>query len=407
VERAVVTLARDLGGAPNWGVNLIFSPGTGGEDRVADILLRHRVPQICASAYLTLTPAVVRCAATGLRTDRAGRIVRPVGMFAKVSRPEVARQFLSPAPEAMLRALVARGRLSEDEARLAARVPVATDVTVEADSGGHTDNRPLSVVLPAIRSLADELTGRIGYAEPPRIGAAGGLGCPAGVAAAFAAGAAYVLTGSVNQLAIEAGISDEAKAMLAAADLADVAMAPSADMFEAGIRVQVLRRGTMFAARATRLYETWRAHPSLEAIGPAERARLERDVLHASLADVWAATRAFWAARDPAQLAAAEADPKHRMALLFRWYLGMSSRWAIDGDPGRRTDYQLWAGPAVGAFNRWVAGSFLADPRCRSVVQIARNLMAGAAVLTRAHQLRTLGVEVPAAAFAYDPTPLA
>jgi hypothetical protein len=33
------------------------------------------------------------------------------------------------------------------------RVPLACDITVEADSGGHTDNRPLSVLLPASRQL--------------------------------------------------------------------------------------------------------------------------------------------------------------------------------------------------------------------------------------------------------------
>jgi hypothetical protein len=34
-----------------------------------------------------------------------------------------------------------------------------------------------------------------------------------------------------------------------------VAMAPSSDMFELGVKVRVLRRGTAFAARAGRLYE--------------------------------------------------------------------------------------------------------------------------------------------------------
>jgi hypothetical protein len=90
------------------------------------------------------------------------------------------------------------------------------------------------------------------------------------------------------------------------------------------------------------------------------------------------------------------------MALVFRWYLGLSSKWAISGDP-RRLDYQIWCGPAMGAFNEWVRGSFLEPPEHRSVVQIALNLLEGAAVVTRAHQLRTFGVPVPAAAFDYRP----
>jgi hypothetical protein len=99
----------------------------------------------------------------------------------------------------------------------------------------------------------------------------------------------------------------------------------------------------------------------------------------------------------------AERDPKYRMALVFRWYLGNASRWAIEGDATRRLDYQIWCGPAMGAFNAWVAGSFLADPAERTVVQIARNLLQGAAVATRAQQLRSLGVPVADGAFHYRP----
>jgi hypothetical protein len=60
----------------------------------------------------------------------------------------------------------------------------------------------------------------------------------------------------------------------------------------------------------------------------------------------------------------------------------------------------------MGAFNAWTAGSFLAEPKNRSVVQIARNLLEGAAVVTRAQQLRSFGVPVPAAAFDFRPRPL-
>jgi trans-AT polyketide synthase, acyltransferase and oxidoreductase domains len=408
VEAAVRELGTTLGQRAAWGVNLIHSPAEPTlEAQVAEVLLRHRVPRVSASAFMDITAPVARCAATGLRLDRDGAIVRPVQIFAKVSRPETAVAFMSPAPRRLLDALVRDQLLSAEEAWLAERVPVATDVTVEADSGGHTDNRPLGAILPVVLALRDELTERHGYRQPIRVGAAGGLGCPLAVAAAFGLGAAYVVTGSVNQLAVESGISDDARALLAQADIADVTMAPAADMFEMGVRVQVLRRGTMYAMRAGRLYQAYRDHPSIEAIPAATRTALERDVLHAGLEEIWAETRSFWQRRDPGQLAQAERDPRHRMALIFRWYLGKSSRWAIDGDTSRRTDYQLWAGPAVGAFNRWTRGSLLAEPAERTVAQIALNLLEGAAVVTRAHQLRTYGVPVPPEAFAFVPRRLA
>ncbi|WP_239091143.1 PfaD family polyunsaturated fatty acid/polyketide biosynthesis protein [Asanoa iriomotensis] len=399
VERAVAELSRSLRGRDNWGVNLIHAPAAPeSEERLVDLLVDAAVPKVSVSAYMDLTPAVVRCAVAGLRPEGRAR-----HLFAKVSRPEVAAKFLSPAPPEILRTLVERGQITRSEADLAARVPLADDVTVEADSGGHTDNRPLAVVLPAIRALRDDLVRRHGYARPVRVGAAGGLGDPAGVAAAFAAGAAYVVTGTINQLSVEAGLSDAAKALLAAADLADVAMAPAADMFEYGIKVQVLRRGTLFAARAGQLYETYLAFPSLDDVPDATRERIEKDVLRGTFEGCWAQTRQFWMDRDPREAERADHDPRHRMALVFRSYLGLSSRWAITGEPTRQTDYQIWCGPAIGAFNRWAAGTPLAEPRRRTVVQIALNLLEGAAAVTRAHQLRSYGVAVPDDAFAPRP----
>jgi PfaD family protein len=404
VEQSVDELAGALGEATNWGVNLIHSPTEPGlEERIVDLLLAKRVPAVSASAFMDLTPAVVRCAISGLRTDPAGRIIRQRRLLAKVSRPEVAAKFLSPAPRPILRELVERGGLTSDEARLAERIPLAQDVTVEADSGGHTDNRPLGSLFPAIVDLRDRLAASSGAVEPTRIGAAGGLGTPGAVAAAFAMGASYVVTGSVNQLAVEAGLSEDAKALLAQADIADVAMAPAADMFELGVKVQVLRRGTMFASRADRLYEWYRDYPSLSALPAEAVAMLEKTILGASVDEVWAQTRAFWQQRDQREVARAEQDPKHRMALVFRWYLGNASRWAIDGESTRRTDYQLWCGPAIGAFNRWSAGTFLARPPNRSVVAIALNLLEGAAVLSRAQQARSHGVAVPPTVFAFSP----
>ncbi|NED85295.1 2-nitropropane dioxygenase, partial [Streptomyces sp. SID11233] len=79
------------------------------------------------------------------------------------------------------------------------------------------------------------------------------------------------------------------------------------------------------------LYRAYQEYDALEALPASLRAVLERDVLGASLDEVWERTRAFWEVRDPSQLTRATTDPKHRMALVFRWYLGSSSKWAITG----------------------------------------------------------------------------
>jgi PfaD family protein len=355
---------------------------------------------------MALTPAVVRFACSGLRRGPSGGILRTNHVFAKISRIEVAQLFLEPAPRSILDALVARGLLSAEEADLAAHVPLAEDITVESDSGGHTDNRPLAALFPSILALRDEMTRKHGYDRQIRVGAAGGLGTPSAVAAAFALGAAYVLTGSVNQACIESGLDVEGRQMLGQAGLADVVMAPAADMFEMGVEVQVLQRGTMFGARAKKLYELYRRYDSLGEIPTEEKESVERQILKTSFSEAWNATREFWSSRDPGQVERAEEDPKHLMALVFRSYLGQASRWAISGEKDRTLDYQIWCGPAMGAFNSWVKGSFLEAPCNRRVVQVALNLMEGAAVVTRAQQLRTSGLEVSPASFNFRPRPL-
>lgn len=407
VEQAVDELGAALGDRLPWGVNLIHSPNEPTlESRVAELIIRRGVRIVSASAFMELTPAVVRCAAAGLRTDGSGRILRARQVFAKLSRAEVARRFMSPAPQALLQDLVEQGLLTSAEAALAARIPIAEDVTVEADSGGHTDNQSLVALFPAILALRNELMARHAYDRPIRVGAAGGLGTPSAVAAAFSLGAAYVVTGSINQAAVESGLSEAGKIMLAQADVPDVVMAPAADMFELGVKVQVLKRGTLFAQRAAKLYDVYQRHSALEHIPPELRASLEREVLHASLDEIWAETRAFWLKRDPAELSRAEADPRHRMVLVFRWYLGKASKWAIDGEASRRADFQIWSGPAMGSFNRWAQGSFLEDPKNRTVVQLALNLLEGAAAVTRAQQLRASGLPLSPAVFEFRPRPL-
>jgi len=403
VEQAIDLLQQRLSENP-YGFNLIHSPSEPElEAAIVDLYLRRGVRRVSASAYLGLTLPVVRYRLHGIHQDSTGRIVTPNRVAAKVSRVEVARKFFSPPPADMIAALVARGELTPHQAELAARIPMAEDLTAEADSGGHTDNRPALALVPTMLALRDDVQRQFGYATRLRVGAAGGIATPASAAAAFAMGAAYVLTGTVNQACVESGTSDAVRGMLAAAAQADVMMAPAADMFEMGVQVQVLKRGTMFGMRARKLYELYRAHRSIEELPAAQRAVLERDYFRCTLEEAWEQTRAFFAVRDPQQIARAEADSRHKLALVFRKYLGQSSKWANSGEPTRQADYQVWCGPAMGAFNEWAHGSPLASPAQRDVVTVARNLLTGAAALTRAGWLRAHGIALPTDAEQFRP----
>jgi trans-AT polyketide synthase, acyltransferase and oxidoreductase domains len=373
---------------------------------VVNFYLQQQIHCLNASAFTSPTPAVVLYRARGLQQRPDGEIVAPNRLFAKVSREEVARQFLEPAPPAMLERLVADGRLDPREAELARQLPLVDDLTGEADSGGHTDKQSLVALLPTLLALRDEIVARRGYARPPRIGAAGGLGTPSAVAAAFSLGAEYVLTGSINQACVESGTSPQVRALLAAAGPADVALGLAADSFEMGSQVQVLRKGTLFAARSRRLHELYRRYSSLDEIPASERQTLESTYFRASLEQVWSETEAYFRRVNPAQLERAERDPHHRLALVLRWYLGLSSVWAQQGVEERRADFQIWCGPAMGAFNAWVRGSFLEELERRQVVEVAENLMHGAAATLRAQWLALQGTALPSGRYDFRPRPL-
>jgi trans-AT polyketide synthase, acyltransferase and oxidoreductase domains len=407
VEKAIDQLQR-LGEAVPFGVNLIHSPNEPDlENALVDLYLRRGIRLVEASAFLDLTLPVVRYRTQGIGRDAAGQIVTPNRLVAKISREEVAAKFMAPPPERLLRELVVTGQLTAAQAELATQIPMAQDITAEADSGGHTDNRPALTLFPTILALRDRLQGQYRFSQPLRVGLGGGIATPASAAAAFTMGAAYLVAGSINQACIESGTCDEVRQMLAETRQADITMAPSGDMFEMGVNVQVLKRGTMFSMRAAKLYELYRAYGSIEELPAVERQKLEKTVFKLPLETVWQQTRSYFEQRDPRQNARAEADPKHRMALVFRWYLGQSPVWANRGEAERRIDYQIWCGPAMGAFNEWVRGSFLESVAERRVATVAYNILFGAAVLLRTQQLRLQGGIIEDAAALLAPLQLA
>ena len=107
--------------------------------------------------------------------------------------------------------------------------------------------------------------------------------------------------------------------------------------------------------------------------------------------------------RDPHQVERGNANPKDRMALVFRWYLGLSSRWSASGEKGREMDYQVWCGPSMGAFNNWVKGTYLETPQNRHIVDVAKHILRGCAYLYRVRSLEAQGVVFPAALLRYIP----
>lgn len=396
-ERLEVAINRIQEALPHgpYAFNLIHSPNELSiERRAVDLYLKYGVRTVEASAFLDLTPNIVYYRVAGLSLNADQEIEIKNKVIAKISRREVASKFLHPAPTKIIKELLEQGLISELQANLAAKVPMADDIIAEADSGGHTDNRPLVCMLPSIIALRDEIQEEYNYEKPIRVGVGGGIATPESALAAFMMGAAFVVTGSVNQSCIESGACEHTKKLLAQAEMADVMMAPAADMFEMGVKLQVLKRATLFPMRAQKLYELYRTYNSIEDIPLVEREKLEKQVFRKSLAEVWEGTAAYLSQKNPEKLAKAVNNPKLKMALIFRWYLGLSSRWSSSGEKGREVDYQIWCGPAMGSFNDWVRGSYLSEPENRRVVDVAHHIMTGAAFLYRVQNLRIQGLQI-------------
>jgi len=395
VKEAIQTIQSALP-TQAYAFNLIHSPNEKAlEAGAVQLYLEKGVRVVEASAFLRLTENIVHYRVAGLATDAHGNIEIKNKVIAKISRKEVARHFMQPAPEKLLKGLLEAGKITSQQAELAAKIPMADDITVEADSGGHTDNRPLVALLSTIIGLRNDIQQKYQYTTPIRIGAAGGISTPESALAAFMMGAAYVVTGSVNQACVEAGTSEHVRQLLAKVASTDVIMAPASDMFEMGVELQVLKRGSLFGPRAKKLYEIYTRYNSIEEIPEKERLTLEEKIFRSPLETIWQHCIDFFKERDPEQIERAEGNPKRKMALIFRWYLGLSSNWANTGKEDRKMDMQIWCGPAMGSFNDWVKGTYLEQYKNREAVPIAEHIMNGAAYLYRIQSLRMQGIQLP------------
>ncbi|MGH8260794.1 MAG: PfaD family polyunsaturated fatty acid/polyketide biosynthesis protein, partial [Steroidobacteraceae bacterium] len=276
IEKALAFIQRECDDDLPYGANLLHHPGNPQlELRTVDLYLRCGVRNVEASAFMGITPALVLYRLRGLRAAPNGAVVSDHRIVAKVSRPEIAEAFLSPAPMALVGKLAEEGRITEQQAGLSRHIGMCDDVCAEADSGGHTDGAVSIALVPTIARLRDAVARSHGYARRIRVGAAGGIGTPEAVAAVLLLGAQFVVTGSINQCTVEAGTSDCVKDMLQEMNIQDTDYAPAGDMFELGAKVQVLKRGVLFPTRASRLHELWRQYDRWEDIDAKLRRQIE------------------------------------------------------------------------------------------------------------------------------------
>ena len=374
VKHDIETIKQEVGNAP-FACCFIHRPSDlAHEEKVIKLFLDLGVKIIEASAFMTITPALVLYRVTGL--EKCGdQIKRHHKVIAKLSRPEIAEKFLSPPPLVILEKLLFQGKITQVQFELSQKLPLCDAMTVEADSGGHTDRRPGQVIVPVMVLLKNELCQKYGYTFKPLVGQAGGICTPASVLSAFVLGAEYVVTGSINQATVEAGTSDLVKDRLSKAQYFDVAMAPAADMFEYNTEVQVLKKITLYPEKSRLLRETYDKYNSFEEIPENIRQKLESWVFKKSLVEIWNEIVSYNESKKEADnIEVNNYSAKQKMMLVFRWYLAQTSRWAIEGLQERALDFQVWCGAAMGGFNAWAKDTEFEDWRCRSVGTINKKL---------------------------------
>ncbi|MFZ4927989.1 ACP S-malonyltransferase [Chryseobacterium sp. Mn2064] len=383
IEKNIIKIQEELTNGEPYGVNFLHNLNDpASEMKAVELLLLYGVTNIEASAYMQMMPALVYYRLKGLQKGPNGEVICRHNIIAKVSRPEVAEVFMRPAPDKIVRNLLEENLITAEQAALSKKVPMSYDICVEADSGGHTDRGIAMVLLPSIQRLRTDIMAEYAYEKEIRVGLAGGIGTPQAATCAYIMGADFIVTGSVNQCTVEAGTSDAVKDLLQDINVQDTDYAPAGDMFEIGAKVQVLRRGVLFAARANKLYALYNQYNSLEEIPEKTIIQLEKTYFEKSIAEIWNEVREYCKnVGAEAEITKAEQNPKTKMALVFRWYFGYTNKLAFEGNIENKANFQIHTGSALGAFNQWVKGTPMESWKNRHVDEIGLNIMVGAAKL--------------------------
>jgi PfaD family protein len=375
-----------------FSINIINIPGNQeNELSLLKELVLKKINTISAGAYIKMTPGLVYFRIKGIKKEH-GKIIVPNKILAKISRKEIAKTFLSPPPEKILKKLLNENLISEYEAELAKKIPMSSDIICEADSGGHTDKQPAICLFPEIYYLKEEF--QKNYETDIFIGLAGGISTPQSLLAAFSMGADFVMTGSINQSCIEAGTSDIVKEMLSKAGQADFELVPSADTFEIGGKVQVLKAKTQFANRAKLLFKIYCESDSIEDIKKEDLDYIESKIFKHSLEEEWELTKKYFKKIKPELIESAQNNPKKKMALIFKSYLGQSSWWAINGTEQRKDDFQIWCGPSMAAFNTFSKNTRFENYKNRSAPEISKALLLGSGVISRINLINNLDIDL-------------
>lgn len=380
LERILKALNGQLGENAGFGVSLDHHPDNPvHENRLVDMYLSNRINRLEALRFTRITTALVKYRVAGLRRGSDGKVFASNKIMARISRFEHAEAFMMPAPRSIVADLLERAEITSEQADWSRSIPMVDDLCVNCNGDGLSGSRSLFHLLPAVLRLR---TGSAAIQQTDwqvRVGVAGGLGTPEAMATAYMIGADFVVTLSINQATVEAGLSPASKDLLADLTDRDIGIAPVEHLFEHGATALAVRRGVLFPARAAKLYRLNCHCRSLEQIDHSTLKEIEAEYFQADISDVLRDID-FMESVDSAQVITAERlNPKYKMLQLFKWYLRSAARWARSGSSEHKSNHAIYCGDAMIGFNQWANGSDLQHWQNRHVDNIALSLIEEAA----------------------------
>ena len=365
IENAIDNIKSKLNGRRNYGINMTYKIAYPDyEKNILEIAVKKDVPVIELSSYLSVTEEIVKYKARSLNTDRK--------IFVKVSRVDLAEAFMSPASEMILSMLFQKGEITADQREELRKIPIADDICVIGDCAGITDSKSILALYPAIVQKKQELISNGISAHDVCIGVGGGIGTGEAAAAAFAMGADFILTGSINQCTVEADTSESVKNILEKVSIDDLDYVKDGSMLDVGSQVQIVKRGGFFFARANNLARLYMSVSSLNDIPKNTIEKIEKDYFRKPF-DLVYKEIAESVSNDIIEKA--EKNPKYKMGLIFNYYYEKALIYAKQGKPEDRLDYQIYCGPALGAYNALIKDTMNYKWNKRRVDDIAFDLL--------------------------------
>lgn len=371
IKKEISIIHNSLEQNEAFGVSITWNPNQEEtESELIQLCINENIRRIEASEYMMISKNLVKYRVQGLYLNEEDSVVVQNHIFAKLSRIEVAEIFMSPPPEKIITELLKTGEITELEAKCASRISIADNITIADYSMSYTGTSHAVYLISLLKKSAQEHKEKYGYTNNIAIGATGGIGNPETAAAAFYFGADYIQTGSINQSCMEANVNHEVKDILQKIDIYDTEFASCENMFELGAKVQVVKKGLFYQARANHLYDLYRQYNSIDELNETTKQQLEGRYLKKSFENVY--NEIQQSVKNDQQYVNKE---KLKMLQIFKWYFEQSREATLRSDPEWKMDYQIRCSNAMGLMNRWLMGTPYEDWKSRSVVEIGKKLL--------------------------------